>query len=230
MRACLMRRLVLGVALISGALLATTTARADTLTTALPNNGSGGVFFNLTASGGTSLTFDSFGAPFAGAVGVTANIEVWSRPGSYVGFTGSSAGWTLLGTVTGTAAGTSTFSAPINLPSPVAIGAGTTIGFYIHSITANNGLRYTGTAATPPQQTWSDSYITLFGDTARTGNVSFGGTAFSPRTFSGFINYTPAAVPEPTTLALCGLGLAGSVAGSWRLKRRRRGSSRFAGK
>jgi hypothetical protein len=110
-------------------------AKADTLTTAAPNNGSGGTFFNLTASTAT-LTFDSFAAPFSAAAGTPVSVEVYSRPGSYVTFTGSSAGWTLLGTVTGTSAGSTVFSADINLPSPVTLTPGNTIGFYLHSITA----------------------------------------------------------------------------------------------
>jgi hypothetical protein len=68
--------------------------------------------------------------------------------------------------------------------------AGSTTGVYLHSVTAGAGIRYTGTGAAPPQTTWSNADITLFGDVARTGNVAFGGTQFTPRTFSGTIQYS----------------------------------------
>ena len=199
-----------------------TNLQADTLTTAAPNNGSGGIFFNLTASGTSDLTFESFGVPFSSTAGSSVSVELWSRPGTFVGFTTSSAGWTFLGTVTATSAGTTTFSDPVALPSPILLPVGTTTAFYFHATTAGGGIRYTGTAASPPQDTWSDSNITLFGNVSRTGNVSFGGTQFTPRTYSGFINYSVSAVPEPATIILAGLGLGGIV--MFRKHRRTRAS------
>lgn len=73
-------------------------AMGQTLTTAAPNNGSGGVFLDLTPTS-TTLFVTQFDVAFSGTVGTTAPVEVWTRSGSYVGFTGSNAGWTLTQTV-----------------------------------------------------------------------------------------------------------------------------------
>lgn len=164
-------------------------AQAGGLTTAAPNNGSGGVFLDLTPAT-ASLFFDGFSAPTNDTTGLTIQVEVWTRPGSYVGFTTSSAGWTLAQTVTGTGGPTNTTPIPFTLTPPITLLAGTTTGIYLHSVTAGAGLRYTGLNATPPVTTWSNADIALFSDVARTGNVAFGGTAFTPRTFSGTIQYS----------------------------------------
>ena len=181
-------------------------AFAQSLSTAAPNNGSGGVFMELTDLTGSGLLITGFDAPFGGTVGTSVNVEIWARPGSYAGFTGSSTGWTLVETGTATAAGSSVWTS-IATANDIAIGANQTVSVYLHSITAGSGIRYTGTAANPPQTTWSDASLSLFSDAARTGAVSFAGTQNSPRTFSGTVYYS--AVPEPGTIVavVAGLGL-----------------------
>src|SRR6187549_2743283 len=126
------------------ALALTAGAHAQSLTTAPPNNGSGGVFLNLTPVAGP-LDFTAFSTYFSSVAGTGVSVQVWVRNGSYVGFTGSSAGWTLFETVNGTSAGTLTESAPINLTLPVQLAAGQTMGIYLHAITVGGGIRYTGT-------------------------------------------------------------------------------------
>ena len=198
------------------ALLLTITAQAQTLSTVAPNNGSGGVFLNLTPSS-APLQFTGFSTYFASAAGSPVSVEVWVRSGSYVGFTGSSAGWTLWGTVSGTSAGSTTESSLINFATPIQLAAGQTTGIYLHSITAGGGIRYTGTAGSPPTTTFSNADLSLFSDTTRTGTASFAGTQFSPRTFSGTVAYT--VVPEPSTYLLLACG--GAVAFlRWRKKSR----------
>jgi hypothetical protein len=156
------------------------------LETAPANNGSGGVFMDLTPT--TLVHVTSFEAPFSGTVGTDVDVEVWTRPGTYVGFDGSADGWTLTQTVTATRAGT-TVNAPIVLDTPIALEAGQTTGVYLQAVTAGGGLRYTGTAGSPPQTTWSNDDLTLFSDVARVSAVAFAGTRFAPRTFSGIVRY-----------------------------------------
>jgi hypothetical protein len=183
-------------------------AMGGVVATAAPNNGSGGVFVDLTA-GPAALSVTSFATYITGTAGTARSIEVWTRPGSYVGNTGSNAGWTLSETVAATSAGTAVLSAHFALANPIAIGAGQTTAVYFHSITSGGGIRYNGTSAAPPVTTYTNGEITLFSDVARTGAVSFAGTANTPRTFSGEIAYD--VVPAPASLALVGLG--GLVAG-----------------
>jgi hypothetical protein len=163
--------------------------QAGGLPTAPPNNGSGGVFLDLTPST-ASLFFEVFETPTNAALGAPIQVEVWTRPGSYVGFTTSNTGWTLAQTVSGTGGATTSTPVPFTLTPPITLLAGTTTGVYLHSITAGGGIRYTGTGAVPPQTTWTNADITLFGDVARTGNVAFAGTQNTPRTFSGTIQYS----------------------------------------
>lgn len=179
-------------------------AFSQSLSTALPNNGSGGIFLDLTATS-QNLQVLSFDTYFSSASGTPVQIQVYTRPGSYVGFDASSAGWTLTETANAISAGTTTL-ANMLLANPISLAPGTPTGIYLHAITAGGGIRYTGTAAAPPQTTWSNADLTLFSDVSRTGAVAFGGTRFTPRTFAGNVNYAP--VPEPATIAAVGLGLA----------------------
>ncbi len=166
----------LALALLAATLFSAGRASADVLSTAAPNNGSGGVFFDLTASGANDLLIERFATYLgSGTVGTPASIEVWVRPGSYVGFQVGSAGWTLSETVTGFAAGTTTLTSDIFLANAISIAQGSTLGVYLHSVTTGNGIRYTGTGAAPPQTVWGNADITLSGAHSRTGAVSFQG-------------------------------------------------------
>ncbi|MEX2244494.1 MAG: PEP-CTERM sorting domain-containing protein [Fimbriimonadaceae bacterium] len=178
---------------------------AQTLSTTTPNNGSGGVFMELTPSG-IGLNVRSFQTYFSSTTGTPVAVEVYTRPGSYAGFTASSAGWTLSETANAVSAGTITLSTPMMLVNPILLPSGQTTSVYLHAITVGGGIRYTGTGAAPPQTTWSNADLTLFSDVSRTGAVAFAGTQFTPRTFAGNVNYTP--VPEPATIAALGLGAA----------------------
>jgi hypothetical protein len=164
-------------------------ARAGGISTAPPNNGSGGIFLDLTPAS-AALFFEVFETPTNAAAGVPIQVEVWTRPGSYVGFTTSNTGWTLAQTVSGTGGATTSTPVPFTLTPPITLPAGSTTGIYLHGITTGGGIRYTGTGAIPPQTTWSNADITLFSDVARTGALAFGGTQFTPRTFSGNIQYS----------------------------------------
>ncbi len=181
-----------------------TLSGAQTLTTLPPNNGSGGIFFDLTPAS-SALSFNSFATYFSSVASTAVSVQVYTRPGSYVGFQTGSAGWTLSETVAGFSAGGTVKSAPLVLTSPIILGAGTTTGIYLHSITTGGGIRYQGTGTTATTS-FSNADITLFSAHSRTGAVAFAGTLFTPRAFSGDINYT--AVPEPATLAALGLGVA----------------------
>lgn len=191
------------------AALSASTASAQSLMTGPPNNGSGGVFLDLTALN-TNLQVTAFEVAYTGTVGTFADVEVWTRPGTYVGFDGNSAGWTLTQTVQGERLGTLVFSM-LSLTSSINLPAGQTVGVYLQVTSAGGGIRYNGTAAAPPQTTWSNADLELFSNVARVSTVAFGGTRFEPRTFSGVVHY----IPAPGAMAL--LGVAGLMA----IRRRR---------
>ena len=163
--------------LILSLFLSTNLFSQITLTAAPPSNGSGGIFLDLTTFG-SDVTISKFNTYFSSTALVS--VEVYTRPGSYVGFTTSNSGWTFLGTATATGAGASTI-APMDVTLlNIQIPAATTQAFYLHAITSGGGIRYTGTNAAPPVQTFSDANLSLFSNVARTGTAAFAGTANSP--------------------------------------------------
>lgn len=178
---------------------------SQTLSTALSNNGTGGIFMTLTSN--SDLSVVSFDTYFGAAAGTAGSVEVYVRDGAYAGFTASNVGWTLFDTVAFTSNGTATLAA-VTLNNQISLQTGIGKSVYLHSVTTGNGIRYTGTSAAPPQTTWSNADLTLFSDVSRTGAVPFGGTQFTPRTFAGNVSYQ--AVPEPASLAV--LGLVGAAA------------------
>lgn len=196
--------------LVLGFLLSASPCRAQSLTTGVANNGSGGVFLTLTPAT-TALQFTGFSTYFgSGTVGTAGSVEVWTRPGDYTGFTGANTGWTLTQTVTGFAAGTTTLSAPVTLTTPIDLPLGGPTSIYLHGVTTGNALRYNGTGTTS-LTTFSNADISFFSNIARTGAVPYAGTQFTPRAFAGTVFYT-SAVPEPATLGLLGLITAGAFA------------------
>lgn len=181
-----------------------------------PNNGTGGIFMNLTPTS-QNLFVTRFESFFGAAAGGAFTVQVWTRPGSYVGFEGSSAGWTLHDTVAGSSVDNVTL-ASINLNTSISLTASQTTGVLLHGTTNGNALRYNGTGAAPPTTTWFNSDLTMFSAHSRTGIVPFGGTLFTPRTFAGNVHYS--AVPEPASLAALGLGAVALL----RRRNRRKGA------
>jgi len=181
------------------------------------NNGSGGIFMEMTAAG-SAITVTGFDLFFGAGAPSTASVEVYTRPGTYVGFDGDSTGWTLTQTVVANTVDAATL-APLTLTSGITIGAGETLAVYLHSINSGNGIRYNGTGGEPPTTTWANADLSLFSDRARIGGVAFGSGLFTPRTLAGNVNYSvgAAAIPEPGTVSMLGLGLAGLV---WMRRRR----------
>lgn len=166
-------------------------------TTFAGGNANEGVMFDLEVLGpdilvtGADFNFEDLGS---------TTINVYTRLGSYVGFEGSSAGWTLV---------SSTFLASTNAEgTPTAVdfvdfllSSNTVYGLYFVSTNFDVDLSYTNGA-----NTFSNSDVEL---TLGAGiNNLFSGT-FSPRTWNGTLNYDVTSVSAPASLLLFGLGLAG---------------------
>lgn len=146
-------------------------------------------------------------------------LSIYLRNGSFVGMNTVSS-WTFSQNVPFTAATEGT-------PSSVPLTSGITLlpgnyaialGMEDQPVTTGSGLSFnngSGTLATPGSgnQTFSNADIILraggsvgnFFGTPGSGTETFGTFAGGPRIFNGSIYYE--AVPEPTTLAMTGLGL-----------------------
>jgi hypothetical protein len=166
------------------------------------NNGSGGIFFQLTTNAaGVQVT--SFNTIYSSSAGSSVTVAIYMRSGPYSGFTGSNAGWTFLGNVVTTSAGSATV-APMDVTSlNINLSPSTTTSFYLHAITTGGGIRYYGTGSSS-NTTFSDANLTLFTDISRTGTVPFGGTQFTPRALSGSIDYNLAGPCGNITEITCG--------------------------
>jgi hypothetical protein len=127
-------------------------------------------------------------------------INVYTKPGTYVGSETNAAAWTLDSStvVTGAGSGLETFVAV----TPFLLSANAITGMYVTIDTNVNAAPYMH--YTNGSNTYSNADLTL------TAGIGLGGLFGSlgvnnPRTWNGQINYSVS--PEPSTLCLLGAGL-----------------------
>ena len=191
-------------------------ARAQSLTSLFAsnngNNFGGGVFFDLNANKSLTITridvnVDTVNATALVAVGTSVNLEVWTRIGTVVGAETSTVGWTKIATGIGTAVATGA-PTPMNLTplTSLLIGPGIT-GVAIRNV--NFSQQYTN--GTGSNETYSNADLSLTGRSATATTFLTAATVFSPRVWNGTIAYSIGSAPEPGTLALLALGIAGGL-------------------
>lgn len=194
-------------------LTAASLASADIITTTFVggNGFTDGQMFNVTSNSNgllvnaLDLNMNSSGLAFT--------LEVYTKSGSYEGFETNAGAWTLAATGNGVSAGAGNAS-HVDI-SDYLITANVLTGIYVKTNLANgsDGITYTN-----GWTTYSNSDLSISEGAGVWG--AFGAIeTFSPRTWNGSIYYEPtASVPEPTTMALFGLGLV-AMAGFARRKR-----------
>lgn len=153
---------------------------------------------------------------FSTQVDANGDFQIWTRPGTHVGFGGSAAGWTLLGTGSATAG----VNQPIGLTVSVPVAAGATQAFAIFS--SNTDLRYSNGTAIGAVAA-ADANISILEGWGNTNG--FGGVMFAPRVFIGSVTYTPAVavatIPTLSEWAMIAFGLLLAGAAVAHLQRRR---------
>lgn len=149
-------------------------------------NGSSGNMFDVVAIGNIEVN----GVDVHISSTAVTTVEVWYRPGSFVGFESSNAGWTnvLTTTVTGMGTGNMTYI-PTNFT--VSVPAGQTYGFYV---TANGGgsFAYTNGTAVGNVHVQNSDLQVLEGK-----GGSYFGVTISTRIWNGQIRYTKVGCTSP---------------------------------
>jgi hypothetical protein len=187
----------LGVVLNSGG---STTSAAGSLTTLFAsNNGFAGNMFDITATADLEITAIDINVSSAGTL---AEVDVWYRVGTSVGFEGSSAGWTMLGSYSGTSAGQDLPTFIDMSGNGMTFVGGQSYGMYVDLTSySTQSIRYTNGL-----NTYSNADLSL---TTNAGKGSgFSGSTFSPREWNGTIYYDNAG----GGLALAVTGTVGSGA------------------
>jgi hypothetical protein len=158
------------------------TPRPTLLTSSLVGgNGDEGNMFDVAAK--ETITITSFEGNFSAAG--TTDYEIWTRPGTYVGFEGSSTGWTKIGTGTFTTNAAGVFTA-IPIAVNITIPSGQRRAFYLTNHTANNRY-HNGTsvgtllASTPELELYEGAGVNY-------GTAGFSGIN-TPRAWEGKIHY-----------------------------------------
>jgi MYXO-CTERM domain-containing protein len=164
--------------------IAPLTAGAQTLTTTLAGGNSfNGNMFEIVAR--DDITIDGFDVHIATG---TQTIEVYYRAGSYSGFEGSSAGWTLAGsaTVSGAGQGVAT-SVPIDVN--LDISSGSRYAFYV---TNTSGTMYYTDGGTEGSVYAQNADLFFYEGIGKA--YPFGST-FRPRVWNGVIRYSKNSLP-----------------------------------
>jgi hypothetical protein len=163
---------------------------ASLSTTYANNNQQNGKMFDVVAQQSVRITGLSLNLRPG-----THNIEIYGRPGTWVGFNGSSAGWTLLGTASSVTSNGNGVATPIPLTLNIVLGAGQRYALYATSTGSPSiGVNYTngssvGTVAA------QDAYLQILEGAGIEYPFS---TSFTPRIPNVTITYDPAAIGIPT--------------------------------
>ena len=193
-------------AVAMSAALTVTPVHAQSLTTTFSsNNSENGNMFDVTAF--NNITITSFA--INKRTTTPEMVEVYYKSGTYVGSETNAAAFTLLGSSLVTGGGSDT-------PTPLPVGglnlvAGNTYGLYVTiagppgNDDADHQLLYTNGS-----NTYTNADLKITTGIGVAYPFGFGGI-FPSRTWNGTIFYTPAAVPEPGSIALLtGMGVVGA--------------------
>jgi hypothetical protein len=172
-----------------------TIGNASIITTTAGGNGQMGNMFDVTALKNLTITSVDMHLQTAGIT----TVEVWYRPGSFVGFENSNTGWTLVHTATVNAPGTLGTLTPIPGTFAIPVPAGQTYGIYVTRTSGN--VHYTNGT------TLGNVYVQNSDLQIKEGKGgSYFSVTFSPRVWNGKLHYqsvgcTSSMIPVVFTVA-----------------------------
>lgn len=170
-------------------------------TTLIGGNGQSGNMFDITAL--NNVQINGFDMNIQGTTAST--VEVWYRPGSFVGFESSNVGWTQVLTTTVTGMGTGTLT-PVPGSFAVNVPAGQTYAFYV---TTNGGPTVAYTNGTTVGNVYASNSDMQF----KEGNGGgYFAVTFTPRIFNGVIRYKKPGCSSPRVPVTVGVTNSPSVA------------------
>jgi hypothetical protein len=165
---------------------ANSTNTGSIATTYTAGNGSNGNMFDVTAL--NAITINSVDVMISSVA--VATVEVWYRPGSFVGFESSNAGWISAGTGTVMGAGNGN-PVPFNVNLGINIPAGQTYGIYV---TANGGGSFGYSNGTAVGNLFTqNSDISIF----EGKGGSYFAVTIATRVWNGNIHYTKQGCASP---------------------------------
>jgi hypothetical protein len=199
----------LGSLVLASPVQAQVTGSLTTIFTGGNNNSvGGGNYFDANILNSAGLTITNLDINTTAVAGTPVTINIWTRPGTSVGFEGNSAGWTQVSTGSGVSAGLNTPTSIDVTDFTLALGV---TGFALN----NQNVSFSYTNGNGSNQFYSNADLSL--TLGSSTNVFFAGTPFTPRVWNGTIFYST--VPEPGTLLLTGLVLTAGA--GWRRLRKK---------
>ena len=161
-------------------------AAIETLTTTFAGgNGNFGNMFDINAL--TDVTLLSFDVNAQN--GVTIDVEVYAKSGTWVGFEGNAAAWTLIGTATSVVSNGEGIATPLNLTLGYAMLTGETHAFYVTPTDPGGAGGFQYTNGTTTGAVFASDTNIEFLEGSGVGYPFDGGTVFQPRVFNGNIIY-----------------------------------------
>lgn len=163
-------------------------AAAQTLAVPGGGNNQSGIMFDVSATNDVTITGFTLVQVY-----VSDTYQVYGRPGVHVGFENAAGSWTLL------ASGAMNSGSDVVFPSALffQIPAGQTYSLYITGTGAGNFVYGNGTAVGAVRA--SDANIAVHDGTGR-GLPAFESNVFTPRHFTGSIDYAPGLVSPPAVV------------------------------
>jgi subtilisin-like proprotein convertase family protein len=153
------------------------------------DNGNSGIMFNVVNLGFTPMTLTEFGPSLD--VG-TWNMQVYYKPGSWVGSQGNPADWTLAGTTNVVSA-----SPAVGTPIPafgITLAAGQTMGIYL-TATFGSPMNYTGLGLAGTQRQFDDGKLRVSSQPGAGINYPFNGASLN-RAYNGYVKYDAQATTQ----------------------------------